>query len=176
MRTNCRTHSMNHNRFRSNLIRCFSLSSLFRFVTGNKHETAGARFYKGIKGPKLILNSFSYFRNNSNPERTYWLCSRNRYQKCKARLITLHATREVIIKNQNHNHGPERTNEEEELTFETVLNYLNAMNDNLKVDTKNEHKTYWIKYISWATWIRIKSSRSNCEVFLQCGIVFFFFL
>lgn len=121
----------------------FLFLSLSQFVSEMKQDMNRARFYKGIKGPKLILNGFSYFRNNSNPERTYWLCSRNRYQKCKARLITLHATRDVIIKNQNHNHGPEKTNEEEELTFETVLIYLNAMNDNLKVESDSEPKTNW---------------------------------
>lgn len=125
--------------FRFNLIHCLFL--YFLSILDQKFETSsGPRFFKGIKGPKLILNGYSYFRNNSNAERTYWLCSRNRYQKCKARLITLHASREVIIKNQNHNHEVEKMNEEEELTFDTVLTYLNTMNDNLKVEPTNEQK------------------------------------
>lgn len=62
-------------------------------------------FYKGVKGPKLVLNGFSYFRNNAVQDRTYWLCSKNRSIKCKARLITLSKTNEVIIKNQRHNHS-----------------------------------------------------------------------
>lgn len=62
------------------------------------------QFVKGSKGPKLILEGYSYFRNNCNSERTYWLCSQNRYRKCKARLITTNHTRTIIVKNQNHNH------------------------------------------------------------------------
>lgn len=62
-------------------------------------------FRKGIKGPKLILNGFSYFKNNSSNDRTYWLCSRNRYGRCKARIITMNDTREVLVKNTEHNHN-----------------------------------------------------------------------
>lgn len=64
-------------------------------------------FRKGTKGPKLILAGYSYFRNNGSHDRTYWLCSRNRYGRCKARIITTNNTRQVLIKNQIHNHEPD---------------------------------------------------------------------
>lgn len=85
-------------------------------------------FRKGTKGPKLILDGFSYFKNNGTMDRTYWLCSRNRYGKCKARIITMNNTREVVIKNQNHNHAPESPAEIESLdviSFSTVLKIIN---------------------------------------------------
>lgn len=85
-------------------------------------------FRKGTKGPKLILDGFSYFKNNGTADRTYWLCSRNRYGKCKARIITMNNTREVVIKNQNHNHAPESPGEIETLeviSFSTVLKIIN---------------------------------------------------
>lgn len=89
------------------------------------------QFVRGTKGPKLLLGGYSYFRNNGNGDRTYWLCSKNRYHKCNARVITKSNTREVIIKNQNHNHDcdPEDSrcdNPSDRLTFESVMNYLRA--------------------------------------------------
>lgn len=93
-----------------------------------KLSTYNLQFRKGTKGPKLILDGFSYFRNNSNSERTYWLCSRNRYHKCKSRLITSNTTKELIIKNQNHNHGPDSQNDNSEiLTFDEVMGFLNDL-------------------------------------------------
>lgn len=86
------------------------------------------QFRKGTKGPKLILDGYSYFKNNGSPNRTYWLCSRNRYGKCKARIITMNLTREVIIKNQEHNHIPEPPGEIEcleEISFDTVMKIIN---------------------------------------------------
>lgn len=85
-------------------------------------------FRKGTKGPKLILDGFSYFKNNGSADRTYWLCSRNRYGKCKARIITMNSSREVVIKNQNHNHSPEDPNEInalEVISFDTVVKLIN---------------------------------------------------
>lgn len=61
-----------------------------------------------MKGnPKLLMRGYSYFRNNGNMDRTYWLCSKNRYLKCNARIITKSKSKEVIIKNQDHNHEPD---------------------------------------------------------------------
>lgn len=86
------------------------------------------QFRKGTKGPKLVFGGYSYFRNNGNAGRTYWLCSRNRYQKCKARLITKSNTRELVVKNQIHNHPPDPdgvdTLVEEVLCFDQVIGYL----------------------------------------------------
>lgn len=76
----------------------------------------------------MILDGFTYFKNNGTDKRTYWLCSRNRYGKCKARIITMNITREVIIKNQNHNHEPEPRAEIEtleEISFDTVMQIIN---------------------------------------------------
>lgn len=73
----------------------------------------GLKFVRGSKGnPKLLLGGFSYFKNNSKSDRTYWLCSRNRYLKCKARIITKASTKELVLKNQCHNHGIEYTKDE----------------------------------------------------------------
>ncbi|XP_055695342.1 modifier of mdg4-like isoform X20 [Lutzomyia longipalpis] len=73
-----------------------------------KPETEEIHFARSMKGrPRLILKGYSYFRNNGNCERTYWLCSRNRYHKCKARVITSANYREIILKNQIHNHPPD---------------------------------------------------------------------
>lgn len=100
---------------------------LFVYFIGTPTRFQFVHFRKGTKGPKLVLDGFSYFKNNGNPNRTYWLCSRNRYGKCKARIITMNSTREVIIKNQNHNHEPEPANEIESLdlmTFDMAMQFL----------------------------------------------------
>uniref|UniRef100_A0A1B0GHA4 FLYWCH-type domain-containing protein n=1 Tax=Lutzomyia longipalpis TaxID=7200 RepID=A0A1B0GHA4_LUTLO len=77
-------------------------------TTDGKPETEEIHFARSMKGrPRLILKGYSYFRNNGNCERTYWLCSRNRYHKCKARVITSANYREIILKNQIHNHPPD---------------------------------------------------------------------
>lgn len=84
-------------------------------------------FRKGTKGPKLILDGYSYFKNNGSVDRTYWLCSHNRYGKCKARIITMNSTKEIVIKNQNHNHSPDDPydiNKLEVITFDAVLKMI----------------------------------------------------
>lgn len=59
-------------------------------------------------GGKLFLNGFSYMYNNITADRTYWLCSKNRYGKCKARLVTTGANNDVIVRsNLLHNHEAE---------------------------------------------------------------------
>lgn len=50
------------------------------------------------------MGGYEYFRNNARGTKTYWLCARNRYLRCAARIITCSATGELIIKNQQHNH------------------------------------------------------------------------
>uniref|UniRef100_A0A1L8DD02 BTB domain-containing protein n=1 Tax=Nyssomyia neivai TaxID=330878 RepID=A0A1L8DD02_9DIPT len=77
-------------------------------IPEGKTDTEEIHFARSMKGrPRLILKGYSYFRNNGNCERTYWLCSRNRYHKCKARVITSANYREIILKNQVHNHSPD---------------------------------------------------------------------
>lgn len=66
------------------------------------------RFVRGNKGnPKMLYNGYAYFKNNARDAKTYWLCARNRSQKCKARIITLDGSRELVLKNQWHNHEQE---------------------------------------------------------------------
>lgn len=73
-----------------------------------KKATKTIKFVRGTKGkPKLLLNGYSYFRNNGSCDRTYWLCSKNRYLKCNARIITKLNSREIVIKNAEHNHQPD---------------------------------------------------------------------
>ncbi|XP_055620600.1 uncharacterized protein LOC129764947 [Toxorhynchites rutilus septentrionalis] len=44
----------------------------------------------GRKGrPMLLMGGYAFFRNNSNKNKTYWLCSKSRSLKCRARIITL---------------------------------------------------------------------------------------
>ncbi|KRK03034.1 modifier of mdg4 isoform X17 [Drosophila yakuba] len=65
----------------------------------------GIMIVKGTKGkPKLLMGGYEYYRNNSRGSKTYWLCARNRYMRCAARIITCSVTGELIIKNQQHNH------------------------------------------------------------------------
>ncbi|XP_062122763.1 modifier of mdg4-like isoform X15 [Drosophila sulfurigaster albostrigata] len=67
----------------------------------------GIMIVKGTKGkPKLLMGGFEYFRNNSRGSKTYWLCARNRYLRCSARIITCSSTGELVVKNQLHNHSP----------------------------------------------------------------------
>lgn len=86
----------------------------------------------------MLFNRYSYFRNNGNSDRTYWLCSRNRYQKCKARLITKASTREVFIKNQEHNHEPdpdyEVVTDDQILYFDDIVGYLNECAGTFKTE------------------------------------------
>lgn len=61
----------------------------------------------GNKGrPKLIMGDYAYFRNNRKGSKIYWLCAKNRYNRCRARVITCSRSGELVIKNQQHNHGP----------------------------------------------------------------------
>ncbi|XP_041447586.1 uncharacterized protein LOC121403822 [Drosophila obscura] len=65
----------------------------------------GIMIVKGTKGkPKLLMGGYEYYRNNSRGSKTYWLCARNRYLRCAARIITCSTTGELVIKNQQHNH------------------------------------------------------------------------
>ncbi|KAL1402696.1 hypothetical protein pipiens_005956 [Culex pipiens pipiens] len=44
----------------------------------------------GRKGrPMLLMGGYAFFRNNSNKNKTYWLCAKSRSLKCRARIITL---------------------------------------------------------------------------------------
>lgn len=55
------------------------------------------------------------------------MCSRNRYGRCKARIITTNDTREVLVKNKEHNHEREpieEINGLEILPMEEVLTSL----------------------------------------------------
>lgn len=107
---------------------CRSPGSSIRIVDSSSKSNYTVQFRKGTKGPKLLFGGYSYFRNNGNAGRTYWLCSRNRYQKCKARLITKATTRELIVKNQIHNHEPDPdvdSADEQILYFDQVIGYLN---------------------------------------------------
>lgn len=73
----------------------------------------GIMIVRGNKGkPKLLLAGYAYFRNNCKGSKTYWLCAKNRYNRCKARIITCSLSGELVIKNQNHNHGPVAIKEE----------------------------------------------------------------
>uniref|UniRef100_A0A4Y0ARV5 BTB domain-containing protein n=1 Tax=Anopheles funestus TaxID=62324 RepID=A0A4Y0ARV5_ANOFN len=65
------------------------------------------RLETGSKGrPKLIMGGYAFFRNNSSNNKTYWLCSKSRLLKCRARIITLDGCSGMILKNQFHNHPP----------------------------------------------------------------------
>lgn len=62
-------------------------------------------FLPGTKGNmKIMYNGYAYFKNNARNDKTYWLCARNRKCKCRARLITLDQTYELVVKYQQHNH------------------------------------------------------------------------
>uniref|UniRef100_A0A182NKW8 BEN domain-containing protein n=1 Tax=Anopheles dirus TaxID=7168 RepID=A0A182NKW8_9DIPT len=88
----------------------------YRQVDDDEDETFGMEEHKfaldlrletGSKGrPKLIMGGYSFFRNNSSNNKTYWLCSKNRLIKCRARIITLDGCSGMILKNQHHNHPP----------------------------------------------------------------------
>ncbi|XP_058057598.1 modifier of mdg4-like isoform X24 [Anopheles bellator] len=68
------------------------------------------RMETGSKGrPKLVMGGYAFFRNNCARNKTYWLCSRNRTIKCRARIITLDGSSGMILKNQHHNHPPTET-------------------------------------------------------------------
>lgn len=61
----------------------------------------------GRKGrPMLLMGGYAFFRNNSNKNKTYWLCAKSRSLKCRARIITLDGSAGLILKNQIHNHDP----------------------------------------------------------------------
>uniref|UniRef100_A0A1A9ZT85 FLYWCH-type domain-containing protein n=1 Tax=Glossina pallidipes TaxID=7398 RepID=A0A1A9ZT85_GLOPL len=67
----------------------------------------GIMITRGSKGkPKLMLAGYAYFQNNRKGSKIYWLCAKNRYCRCKARIITCSLSGELMIKNQDHNHGP----------------------------------------------------------------------
>lgn len=70
-------------------------------------KKCGLMITQGKKGkPKLLFAGFAYFRNNSKGPKTYWLCAKNRDNRCRARIITCSKTGALLIKNQSHNHPP----------------------------------------------------------------------
>lgn len=117
-------------------LHCFLVLVMWEMEKRDLKSELAVQFCRGIKGPKLLLGGFSYFRNNGNGDRTYWLCSKNRYHKCNARLITKTSSREVIIKNQEHNHGTDPEDlrsliQGEKLSFDSVMNYLKVVESDL---------------------------------------------
>jgi hypothetical protein len=54
--------------------------------------------------PKMIYEGHSYYQNCKTSNRIYWLCSKNRLQKCNARIITTPELRIVKAKKKAHNH------------------------------------------------------------------------
>lgn len=73
----------------------------------------------GSKGkPKLIFNGYSFFQNNNNQKATYWLCSRNRSLRCKARIVTKNDG-VYYITNDDHNHLPDTS-----IDFESKSEYV----------------------------------------------------
>ncbi|XP_055616855.1 modifier of mdg4-like isoform X22 [Toxorhynchites rutilus septentrionalis] len=71
------------------------------------HHQIGLRMTVDPKGrPSLQLGEYTFSRNNSHQNKTYWLCTQSRSLKCRARIITLDDTGGVVLKNQQHNHPP----------------------------------------------------------------------
>jgi hypothetical protein len=68
----------------------------------------GKRFHvwKTARGkPMLVLDGFSYYKNVTQRDKIYWLCSKNRSIKCNARLVTDLEIKRVKIKSAlQHNH------------------------------------------------------------------------
>lgn len=54
--------------------------------------------------PKMVLDGYSYFQNTKSKDKIYWLCAKNRIQKCKARVITSLDYKNIRLKKQKHNH------------------------------------------------------------------------
>ncbi|XP_054726114.1 modifier of mdg4 isoform X4 [Anastrepha obliqua] len=53
----------------------------------------GLMITQGKKGkPKFLFAGYEYFRNNSKGPKTYWLCAKNRDNRCRARIITCSQT------------------------------------------------------------------------------------
>lgn len=57
--------------------------------------------------PKMMFEGFSYLQNCKTSNRVYWLCSKNRLQKCNARLVTTPELMLVKAKRKAHNHKPD---------------------------------------------------------------------
>lgn len=55
----------------------------------------------------MIFEGYSYFQNCKTNQRVYWLCSKNRLQKCNARIITSPDLVILKMKKLVHNHGPD---------------------------------------------------------------------
>lgn len=79
------------------------------FSTNQSNGFHQITFLHGRKGnPKIIFGGNGYHRhgNSRTSGRTYWLCWRNRANKCNARLMVNRESREVMLKNHVHTHRP----------------------------------------------------------------------
>lgn len=63
----------------------------------------------GFRGSrKLKVGDYSFTRNKSSGQKTYWSCARAGLHKCKARAVTIDdgGRQDVIVKCGYHNHEP----------------------------------------------------------------------
>lgn len=68
--------------------------------------------------PKLVLNGYTFIPNKRINDKTYWNCSQVRQKKCKARIITIGAMENILIKYPTHSHSEEFS--VDDLTFDHV--------------------------------------------------------
>lgn len=70
-------------------------TGIFRILQTNKKKL------------KLQMNGYYFHQNYQSKDSIYWLCSKSRNLKCKARVITSREFDKVQLKSQMHNHAPE---------------------------------------------------------------------
>lgn len=64
--------------------------------------------FLGQRGkPQILFNGFTYCCAKLIRDRGYWVCSREKSRKCRARLISDSSTGLINVKKTEHTHEPE---------------------------------------------------------------------
>ncbi|XP_055595720.1 modifier of mdg4-like isoform X32 [Uranotaenia lowii] len=72
------------------------------------HSNPPFTYVTGQRGaPKIVYEGFSYVCAKHLKNRKYWICGKQRSRSCRARLITDSEDKLFIVRNVNHNHGPD---------------------------------------------------------------------
>lgn len=56
---------------------------------------------------KLVVDGYSFTRNQGNRTSTYWNCTKKRSKRCKTTVTTDKANRRIIRIYSTHNHAPD---------------------------------------------------------------------
>lgn len=79
-----------------------------------KDSLSTVQYVMGQRGSRKIFHEgYTYFCAKTHFNRKYWVCAKQRSRNCKARVITDANESFYLCRNQQHNHEPDHTYNEE---------------------------------------------------------------